>query len=187
METRKPIHTRAIRFVSYQRDDGLWDVEGTIEDSKHYPFSLLERADIPAGAPYHGMRVTLTVDDHLRVVAAMGSMDATPFGECSVATKPLQKLVGHTLGRGWRKALDEALDRANACTHMREMLAVMPSAAIQAIPGYRRQIAGERWPPDFPADQKPPAFMGGCVSWGLDGPVVMRHYPQFHKPASAKD
>jgi hypothetical protein len=179
---RTPVHTRSIACTSYRRADGLWDIEARIEDRKHYAFSMLEGGPIPADAPYHGMQVTFTVDDRLKVVRVVGEMPAIPFEECRDAPAPLQRLVGLTLGRGWRKAVDAALGRSGSCTHMREMLYLVPSAAIQAIPGYGHHMSGRRWPPEIPATTtEPPHFIGGCVSWRQDGAVVLRHYPQFHK------
>ncbi len=185
--SRKAIHTRSITFVSYERDDGFWDVEGTISDSKHYPLTQLERQELPAGAPYHSMRVTFTVDDQLRIVNAVGDMLATPFDECAAAPLPLQKLIGATLGKGWRKVLDEALDRSSACTHMREMLNALPTAAIQSIPGYIAKRRGLRWPPEIPVGAPAPHFMDGCVSWRRDGAVVLRQYPQFYRPKADEE
>lgn len=175
-------HTRTITCTSYVRDDGLWDVEARIEDRKHYEHAMLERGTLKVDAPYHSIGVTLTVDDRLTVIAVDGDMSATPFDECQAALDPLPGLVGATLGRGWRKAVDAALSRSCACTHMREMLYTVASAAIQAIPGYPVQVAGGRWPPEDSPTKAQPAFIGGCVSWREDGPVVGRHYPRFHKP-----
>ena len=121
------------------------------------------------------------VDDGLRVVQANASMDATPFNECAAAPIPLRKLVGNTLARGWHKAVDASLERLSSCTHMREMLYAAPSAAIQAIPGYRAHRDGTRWPPVFSSTDPVPHFVGGCVSWRQDGAVILRQYPQFYK------
>ncbi len=181
-QDRVPVHTRSIGFTTYRRADGLWDVEARIEDCKHYAHAMLERPAIPAGSPYHSIGVTLTVDDSLTIVAVAGDMRAAPFGECQAAVDPLPALVGRTLGRGWRKTVDEALARHCSCTHMREMLHAIATAAMQAIPGYARQIAGRPWPPVDALTATPPGFIGGCVSWREDGPVVQRHYPQFQQP-----
>jgi hypothetical protein len=35
---RTPLHTRAITFRGYAREDGLWDLEGELHDSKHYDY-----------------------------------------------------------------------------------------------------------------------------------------------------
>jgi|HigsolmetaAR204D_1030405.scaffolds.fasta_scaffold05441_2 Protein of unknown function (DUF2889). len=178
---RTATHTRTTTCTSYHRPDGLWDIEIKVEDVKHYDHTMLERGRLSAGTPYHSIGVQLVVDDKLEIKAATGTMDSTPFGECLAATQPLRNLVGATLGRGWRKSVDQALERSHSCTHMREMLYTVASAAIQAIPGYLPQISGKRWPPEFAEGTTAPAFIDGCVSWRQDGEVVLRHYPQFYK------
>ena len=43
---RKHIHTRDIQCLGYQRDDGLWDIEGTIMDTKTYSFDNIDRGGV---------------------------------------------------------------------------------------------------------------------------------------------
>ena len=52
-QPRKHIHTRDIQCRGYHRDDGLWDIEGTIMDTKTYSFDNIDRDGIPAGEPLH--------------------------------------------------------------------------------------------------------------------------------------
>ena len=65
--SRKLIHTRDIRCQGYKRDDGLWDIEGQITDTKSYSFDNQDRGRVGAGTPVHNMLVRLTVDDNLIV------------------------------------------------------------------------------------------------------------------------
>jgi len=180
-DTRILAHTRTIVCNSYLRTDGLWDVEARVEDCKHYEFSMLERGPFSPGTPYHSIAVTLTVDRRLKIVEASAAMDAHPFDDCREAIAPARKLVGATLGRGWRKAVDEAVGGTVGCTHMREMLYAIASSAIQAIPGYERQFGGKGWPDLDASPEKAPGFIDGCRSWRVDGPVVLRYFPQFSK------
>jgi len=43
---RKKIHRRSIECHGYQRDDGLWDIEGHLTDTKTYTFKNRDRGDI---------------------------------------------------------------------------------------------------------------------------------------------
>ena len=181
---RRAAHTRTITCTSYHRPDGNWDVEATVEDVKHFDLAMLERSRIPAGEPYHSISVHLVVNQALKILDADGQMNSVPFRTCQGAVPPLQGLVGATLGRGWRKSVDQALAREESCTHMREMLYTMATAAIQAIPGFAAQVRGDRWPPEYPEGTPPPPFVGGCLSWRQDGEVVLRHYPQFYQSKS---
>lgn len=186
-QKRIAAHTRTTTCTSYYRSDGHWDIEAKIEDIKHYDHTMLERSLVPAGVPYHSISVHLVTNDKLEILAVDGKMSSAPFGECQQAVTPLQGLVGATLGRGWRKSVDNALARNQSCTHMREMLYTIASAAIQAIPGYSVQINGKRWPPIIREGSPKPAFVGGCLSWREDSEVVLRHYPQFYKRSPQAD
>ena len=106
------------------------------------------------------------------------SMDATPFGECQQGNDPMQQMVGVKLGPGWRQAIERALGGVRGCTHLRELLFNMATAAYQTVFPYRdsqRRSAGEK--PSQAA--QPPYHLGRCIAWDFNGPVVMRYYPQF--------
>jgi hypothetical protein len=38
-QARTPLHTREISFNGYARDDGLWDIEGHLKDTKSHLFT----------------------------------------------------------------------------------------------------------------------------------------------------
>ena len=46
---RELIHQRDIRCRGYQREDGLWDIEGELIDTKTYSFANRDREGIVAG------------------------------------------------------------------------------------------------------------------------------------------
>ncbi|WP_322099492.1 DUF2889 domain-containing protein [Haematospirillum sp. 15-248] len=54
---RSLIHTRRIECLGYLRQDGLWDVEASLHDTKTYDFSNRDRGTIKAGEPLHGMTI----------------------------------------------------------------------------------------------------------------------------------
>ena len=80
---RKHVHTREIRCLGFEREDGLWDIEGRITDTKTYTFDNRERGMISAGTPVHDMLVRLTVDTDLVVQDAEASTEAGPFEICN--------------------------------------------------------------------------------------------------------
>ena len=175
---RTPLHTRQVRFDGFHRDDGLWDIEATITDTKAYVWHSAEKGDLPAGTPVHDMAIRVTLDDTMTIRAIATSMPGTPFGECAQAQEPMQKMVGQTIGSGWRMTIDKSLGGVKGCTHMRELLFNMATAAFQTIPSYRshlRRLAGE---PPY-SEGQPPFYVGKCLGWDFDGPVVLRHFPQF--------
>ena len=112
----------------------------------------------------------------IRAIAT--SMDHTPFGECQQGNAPMQRMVGVRLGPGWRQAIEKALGGVRGCTHLRELLFNMATAAYQTVFPYqehRRREAGET-PQQA---QQPPYHLGRCIAWDFHGAVVQRHYPQF--------
>ena len=79
---RKHLHTREIVCRGYQRDDGLWDIEARLADTKTYSFENHDRGGIAAGEPLHGMALRITVDDDLVVKEAEAATEASPFSIC---------------------------------------------------------------------------------------------------------
>jgi hypothetical protein len=177
---RRPVHTRNIRFEGFLRDDGLWDIDCELCDTKADPIHMRERGVLPAGEPVHLLRVRLTVHDGLTIRAVQSAATNAPFNECQVpAGEPMQKLVGLTMGPGWRKAIDGAIGGVGGCTHLRELVFNAATAAFQMIPYHRATQGGQR--DEMPADGKPPFYMGQCMTWAFDGPVVQRVAPQFYR------
>lgn len=175
---RSHLHTRTVVYRGYHREDGLWDIEGELTDAKTYDLQRTERGHMPAGTPVHGMSIRVTVDDSMTIREIVTSMEHTPFNECQQAHDPMQRMIGATMGPGWRQAIERALGNSKGCTHLREMLFNMATAAYQTIPGYRHHMRRLAGLPE-PELDKPPYHVGRCIAWDVDGAVVQRHYPKF--------
>jgi hypothetical protein len=160
-----------VSYQGYRRDDGLWDIEGHMCDTKPEPFHIHGERTWQADEPIHDMHIRVTVDDKLVVQAIVVAMDGVPHGECPSAQAPMQQMVGCGMTSGWRRAIDERLGRAKGCTHLRELLFNMATAAFQTVSSSFAQTQ-----PDVP-----PAHLGGCLSWGFESPLVQREYPMFFK------
>ena len=78
-------------------------------------------------------------------------------------------MVGCTMSRGWRQAIERNLGGICGCAHLRELLFNMATAAFQTL--------AHELPNTNPTH--PPAFFGKCTTWDFNGPVVARIYPQF--------
>ncbi len=179
---RRPIHTRRVTFEGFLREDGLWDIDCELSDVKSEATARAGRPVLPAGAPMHLLRVRLTLDDHLTVRAVQTAVAAAPFEECQrPAGEPMQKLVGLTMGPGWRKAIEHAIGGVAGCTHYRELVFNAATVAFQMIPHYRASEGGRK--ADIPGPgSRMPFFMDKCMSWALDGAVVQRLAPHFYRP-----
>ena len=172
---RNPTHRRTISVQSFERDDGLWDIEGHLTDV--WPTDMaLHEGTLRAGAPMHSMWLRLTVDRTATVVAAVGATDAGPYGQavCGAITPAYAGLVGLRIARGWRNAIRERFGRTAGCTHMNELANVMGSAAMQSM-----WSVLERDP------DRPPLSIDGCHALRSDGPQVARFHPRWFRPARA--
>ena len=183
---RTHVHTRNVESRGYRREDGLWDIEAELTDTKTYSHQRSDGDVLQAGRPVHGMVIRLTVDDRMKITDVAVGMPAAPFLECQQAKPPMQRLIGCTLGRGWRKAINEALGGIQGCAHLRELLFNMATVGYQTIPLYLhhlRQLAGQ---PE-PLLKRPPPHVGQCIAWDFDGTVVKRVWPQFSGWKPQKD
>jgi Protein of unknown function (DUF2889) len=182
-QPRKPSHTRNWHFEGFEREDGLWDLEGHLQDTKPYDFQVPSDGVRPAHVPIHGLFLRVTVDDAFTVVHIEAAMDHIPHPECSSAPKHMSRLIGAQMGLGWRKAVNEAIGGVQGCTHLREMLFALATVAYQTIPAARVQRLRDAGMP-VPMPSKPPRHVDQCMSWAIEGPVVQRHFPMFFKPKS---
>ena len=185
--SRRLIHTRKTTFNGYLRDDGLWDIEAQLVDTKSYTAHMNERNLVPAGEPVHDMALRLTLDDNMKVLDIATGMHYVPFGQCRDVLDPMRGLIGLQIGPGWRMAVGRVIGGELGCTHLRELLFGAATAAYQTIGSYRhheREVRGEPQTRDL---DRPPHYIGQCMSWGRSSPVVARYEPMFFRPTKTSD
>lgn len=170
-QPRALAHTRSVHYQGFQREDGLWDIEGHMRDTKPVVFDIPGEHTWQPDEPIHDMQIRVTVDTNLVVQAIEVAMNNVPHGECPKASAPMQKMVGTCMARGWRKAIDLHLGNEQGCTHLRELLFNLATAAFQSIQG------------TFAVKDlnTPPPHLGRCLAWGFNSPLVERRYPMFFK------
>jgi hypothetical protein len=167
---RAPLHRRAIEIQGYKREDGLYDIEGHLVDTKPHDFRLAAGVR-PAGEPVHDMWLRITVDRELRIVDAAASMDAMPYvGECNAIEPAYRKLVGLAIRPGFTQRLKELLGGVRGCTHMTELAGTLATAAFQTMAGQRVQDP-----------ERKPFQLDGCHALAVTGPVVGRYYPKWYE------
>ncbi|MEO8298602.1 MAG: DUF2889 domain-containing protein [Burkholderiales bacterium] len=175
---RRPLHTRTVVTRGFLRDDGMWDIEGELLDVKEYVYEDRERGAMPPGQPEHLMRVRLTLDQAMVVRACYIDMAEIPFDYCAGAANGQDRLVGVTLGAGWRQAVGVAMKGIKGCTHVREVLLAMATTAFQTVSAYREQFEPESGMPQG-TNGELPFFLNGCRSWDVAGPVVAKFFPEY--------
>jgi Protein of unknown function (DUF2889) len=174
---RRHLHTRKTVFRGYEREDGLWDIEAELHDSKTYELKGMENVTLQPGEPVHHMFVRVTIDASMTVIAIETEMASAPFPECQSARDPMRGMIGKKMGPGWRQAIEAVLENICGCAHLREMLFNMATAAYQTTSSRRQGQAAVA--PDTSAVKDMPHHLHKCMAWDLNGPVVQRHYPEF--------
>jgi hypothetical protein len=119
---RRLMHTRSVECNGYIRDDGLWEVEARLVDVK--PFTQAPdryREELKPGDPVHDIRLRLAIDDTMKIHEAEATMAATPYPTCIEVEPVLQRLVGESIGKGWREVVRRKIGRLEGCTHLSEL------------------------------------------------------------------
>jgi Protein of unknown function (DUF2889) len=173
--TRTRLHTRRVSYEGFRRDDGLFDLEGHLTDVKDHDYALLTGLR-PAGVAVHDMwaRVTLGSDYIIRSIEVR--TDGMPYeGACDRIEAAYGKLAGASLLHGFRKTLHDAMGGVRGCSHITELLAHAPTAAIQMFAGLRREIE--------PGGDKP-FQLDRCHALETTTDTVRRYYPQWYRGAA---
>jgi len=173
---RRPMHTRRIVCEGYLRDDGLWDIEARLLDTKAYPTREAERGRRPAGSPVHDMAIRLTIDADMTVHGIEIAMPSHPYASCTGAPEAFQALVGCRIGPGWRKMIQERAGGVRGCTHLRELLMPMATVAFQTLHGWSADDGSDE---PGRVDDDPGRVLNGCKAWDARGEMVARFYPRL--------
>jgi hypothetical protein len=189
--TRKRIHTRQIVCEGFQRDDGLWDIEGYLLDTRSYPTSTPSRPEIKAGDPLHQMRLRITVDNDMLIHDAFASTENGPHHVCPQINSAYDQLKGMKIGPGFTLRVKERFRGIKGCTHLTELLGPMATTAFQTLWKMREQPEAEsaNEPAQASGPRKRPPILDGCHALRSDGEVVKVRWPEFYtgegSPASA--
>ncbi|WP_124646034.1 DUF2889 domain-containing protein [Burkholderia sp. Bp8990] len=173
---RRELHHRVIDMRTYARDDGLYDVEAHLIDTKPFDFQHSGRADaLPAGAPLHDLWVRVTVDDQYVIQRIEAASDATPFALCKEAEPTLNVLVGQRIGKGWSSVVKDNLRGTASCTHLRELLIPLATTLMQGVRG----VGGA--PSQVVDANGKPIILNSCYAYAEHRDVVKRRWPQHFK------
>jgi len=173
---RKAMHTRTVICQGYLREDGLWDIEGHLVDTKPFDVPSEDRGGtIPAGARLHDMWLRLTVDTDLNVHDAEAVTDHGPYSICPDITPAFKKLKGLSIRSGWTQKTRELLGGVRGCTHLVELLGPIATTAYQTVYAARVKLDKAR------GSNAKPGLIDGCHAYAASGPIVKRRWPQFSK------
>lgn len=177
--SRTKLHDRDVEVSGYLRDDGLYEIEGSLCDTKTYTFLNRWRGEIPVGEPLHGMSIRLTLTKEMRVHDIEAVMDFSPYPDiCPAITPNFSALKGKQIGQGWQDAVKLAVGREKGCTHLVELLLgpVSTTAYITIFLDQKRKLdeAGK-------IVSERPGFINTCHSLQADGEVIKHDYPQYYE------
>ena len=169
---RTRLHTRCVTYEGFQREDGLFDIDGHLADVKDHDYELLSGRR-SAGEPVHDMWVRVTVGRDYMVRAVEAKADGVPYPDgCERIEPAYAKLVGANLLHGFRKTLYDTMGGVKGCSHITELLAHLPTAAIQMFAGLRREIE--------PGEGKP-FQLDRCHALETTSDTVRRYYLQWYR------
>ncbi len=172
---RKLQHIREIYCRGYEREDGLWDIEGTLVDTKTYDFKNTDREYISSGEALHDMKIRLTVDENLKIHNAEACTDASPYNICPDIIPAYNCLKGLSIKSGWRRAVRERLSGTNGCTHLTDMLlGPLAVAAFHTVSSATRRNSGSE-----KNRTATPALLNTCHAYSNTSPIVERTWPNF--------
>lgn len=176
--TREELHVRRIEFRGFRRSDGLYEVQAGLTDRKPHDFTPPSGGrPVPANEAIHdhGLRVVFDADMVIRAVET--SMRAYPYRECPQGGATLQALVGLRIGPGWGGEIRRRLPAADTCTHLREMLIPLATAAFQSMHTVRMQQQRD----ELDAQGRP-RKIDSCYAYGASRELVKQLWPEFHRP-----
>ncbi|MBL8353006.1 MAG: DUF2889 domain-containing protein [Burkholderiaceae bacterium] len=168
---REPVHTRSIVCRSFRRDDAMIDIDGRFIDTRPFDYESDFRGPCQAGSALHNMQVRVTIDRTRHIHALVSAMPGTPYSGCAGVNPNFQRLVGLSIGRGFRKAMRDRIGGVEGCTHVIALLDAMAAAAVQAF-------ASAAYAPRKPGQPEPvkvwklDALIDSCHSYRADGEVI---------------
>ncbi len=172
---RQRLHTRKIVIEAFERDDGLFDLEAHLTDVKDHDLDLASGVR-SAGSPVHDMSLRLTINRSLDVVDAAAGLTEMPYpGACDAIAPAYRHLVGLNLLKNFKKQVMTLLGGTGGCTHMSELAAVLPTAAVQAFAG---RIDA--------ADGAKPFQLDRCHALASSTDTVRKYYPTWYESGTGR-
>jgi hypothetical protein len=172
---RRRLHLRRVSCEGFQREDGLFEIEGLLIDTKPTQLRLVNK-EVPPGEPIHQMRVRLTIDGERRIVDASAYSEHHPYPDCMEVEAGYRRLVGMRIEPGFTREAKRLFRGTQGCSHMTELLPLMASIAFQVLWADSDFTTVD---PQGSAERSSP--LGGCHALRLDGDIVRTYFPEHCK------
>jgi hypothetical protein len=179
---REKKHHRQIDCVGYLREDGLWDIDVHMIDTRTYDcgYDALHRGGIiKAGEPVHDMWLRFTIDLDFLIHDVQAASDQTPFSICPRAAESMRELIGLRIGYGWMKQVRERIGSDRSCTHLMDLLGQLAATSYQTLHAALEEREAKR------ESRKKPPIIDTCLALSSSGEVVKNRWPEFYTPPSS--
>lgn len=179
--SRKPHHTRQLECLGFERDDGLWEIEAHLLDTKPYRFPNHEKNGVEPGEPVHKMSLRLTLDLDFLIHKVDVAMDDTPFKICRQVENNMLKLEGIRIGPGWLREVRTRIPKTDGCTHVLDLLGPIATTAYQSM-----HLALEARANGQQTRNEPP-ILDQCHSLARHTEVVKIKWPEYYTGPDQSD
>lgn len=193
-EKRRHIHTRTYEGHAFEREDGLFDVEVEMRDTKPFTFDNTDRGYVAAMEPLHHMKMRVTIDETMTIQDVEARTLASPYSMCADITPNYKNLIGVRIVGGFTKKVQEITGRSAGCTHHNDILKVVGTTAFQGLWTIITRRLRER------AEQEPTgeegkteaatqklvgktaagALLNTCHAYAPTSPIVKRQWPDSY-------
>ena len=169
------LHTRSVTCKGFRREDGLFEIEGLLVDTKPFPLRLVTR-DVPPDEPVHQLRIRMTFDGDRRIVDVHAFSEHTPYPDCAEVEALYRQLIGRKIEPGFTREIKQLFRGVRGCSHMTELLSPMASTIFQILwanqdfDGVDEAGSAQRTSP-----------LGGCHALRVDGNIVKTYFSQHAK------
>lgn len=171
--TRRLLHTRQVECAGYEREDGLFEIEGRLLDTKGQATEFIY-GTVPAGGTLHRMRLLMVLDRKLVIQSLEAVTEQAPTPVCGQITAAYRALAGLQIGPGFKKRVAELVGGVEGCTHLTELLGPMATTAIQTLAPIVQKRLRQRAASD-PAFEMPRHWViGSCHAYRPDGDAARR-------------
>ena len=159
-DNRTHAHRRTITLDGYAREDGHYDIEAELIDTKSHSFPSRAHGEIKKGQALHHMKVCVTVSEEMEIINAQAQTLAGPYHECPQGAKAISNLIGARIQPGWKKIVARAIGGVQGCTHITELMGPIATIAFQTIYGERAKRAREQAHENPDSVAAPPQMAG---------------------------
>ena len=176
---RTLLHRRSILCEGYEREDGLWDIEAQLLDTRAFEVPLPFGGVLAPGEPLHQMGLRITIDRDTVVRAAEPLTAHGPSPECRDIANAYQQLVGLRIGAGFSAAVKKLFGGRLGCTHLTDLLGPLATTAMQTL--WAAQIRNSSRGDDTPIRiGSPKTLIDSCHAFRSDGEIVRVRWPDSY-------